>query len=159
MFEQLWHRARRFHRTLVRHARASVRAFIRLAAQFVAGLPACLRWLRSAALFPLWLSFEAYVAGWEWLEREGKRRWNLEVRDRHYLLYCLALSLTVTQTFCLRWVHAGPSSASVLLSIAHGLATYLFWKRGRRWCRQLIGVRPRRYYDLANPHAGLDFGQ
>lgn len=117
----------------------------------------CLRWLRSVFLFPLWISFEIPIALWDELEYRASRTWGMHLLSWHRFLFCLVVSLTVVQFGCLRLsgAHLGPFT--VLLSGAHGLALQFLWRKGARWCEQILGVRPIIYADDQEAYDHLEF--
>lgn len=114
------------------------------------------RWLGSVLLAPLWTSFEAYVMLWESLERRTNGKHHLRTWQRG--LFCLALSLLLglgVFPLAMGW------SASPLmlgLSVLHGVLVFVAWKRGARWLRKILGVRPVRPLNPNNVYAGLDLG-
>ncbi len=120
--------------------------------------PGFVLWLRSLLIFPLWLSFEAYIAGWTFLERHLDSRASRESLFLQRLAFCLLASLTAGQFVLLMWAQVQPSLWTVALSASHGLAVHFFWERGRKWCLRQAGFWPPRAIDPQNPYAGLDFG-
>jgi hypothetical protein len=137
--------------------RAAVRRLVHLLRTAWRGLPGLLRWIRSVLLVPLWLSFELYIRTWERLERRMRGRSTLQVRSWHRALFCLAVSLTAWQAGMLLVSGASLSEWTMIFSAAHGVAVCIWWKRGVRWFRAVLGVRPVRSAS-ANPWAGLDLG-
>jgi hypothetical protein len=73
-------------------------------------------------------------------------------------LFCMALSLTLGLVISVAVLGWSVSQATVLASGAHGLAVFLTWKRGARWFRKILGVRPLRPLNSDHPHDGLDLG-
>jgi hypothetical protein len=155
---QLRHLTRRIRWTLARWGRASVPALTRFRARAVIGIPGFLRWMRSILILMLWISFEAYIWGWEIIKRRAGKSLGQQANGWQRLVYCLALSLTGGQFVLLLLTRAHLSIWTMLLCAAHGLAVHIFWHRGVRWCKQQLGVRPTRGFDPQNPFAGLDLG-
>jgi len=115
-----------------------------------------LRWFRSVLLAPLWISFELYIALWDYLERRNHGKYRL--RLWHRSLFCLALSCTVGLAVLLVITGLSVNEGTFLFSGVHGLALFLTWKRGARWLRKMLGARPMRPMNSNNAYEGLDLG-
>lgn len=140
----LWFRILRFVRKGARSGDAHLRDFQR-------HLPGRLRYLRSLLLSPLAISFEVDLISWEHLEKRFEKQYHYRLRNYHRALFCLALSLTLWQAVLLIITGWSLSGWTIVLSLAHALLVQIFWKRGARYFRRLLGVRPLR-------SGGLDLG-
>lgn len=137
---------------------------LRLVARWITGRSAALgprlvgasRWLGSVLLAPLWISFEVYVMLWESIGRRmnGKRR----LRTWQRGLFCLALSLLLGLGVFTLTVGWSASPLTLGLSVLHGVMVFVVWKRGARWLRKILRVRPVRPVSPKDAYAGLDLG-
>lgn len=143
-FYVLWFRIQRFVRAGARPTGVHLREIRR-------GLPGLFRWLRSLFLSPLAISFEVNLLAWERLEKRIEKRYHYHLHGWHRTLFCAALSLTLWQAVLLIITGGSLSGWTFVFSIAHGLAIQIFWKRGARYFRHLLAVRPLR-------NGGLDLG-
>lgn len=142
----------------LRVVRASARTFIGESRELQRRLPGMLRWLRALWLMPLWISFELYILAWERLEQYALTKYHHRLHWWQRGIFCLALSLTAWHVFVLQVTGWSLSERTVWISLVHGFALFLLWKRGARALRQVLGVRPVRPTDTRNPYAGLDLG-
>jgi hypothetical protein len=151
-------RLRRTRRTLARAVRASVPILLRCRAVALNRTLRFCRWLRAVLILYLWISFEGEMHGWALFQREAAKRLAWQTRGWHRFVYCLMLSLAGGQVSLALGMHSGPNMGTFLLCAAHGAAVHIFWQRGVRWCKQILGVRPSRSSDPTKPYAGLDLG-
>jgi hypothetical protein len=111
---------------------------------------------RDLLVWPLYLSFELYIRAWEFCE-EAALQWNRQLRRWHRLALCVVLSLSGG---LLWWMlaHDAPSLWRLGACLGHAAGMNLAWKRGRRWCRRQLGLRPRVYDDPKQALASIDLG-
>lgn len=146
-----WFRVLRIVRASARWSDAHLRSVGRR-------VPRILRWLLSVMFTPLALSFEVYLAAWTRLDRRAQARGGVPLRSWHRALFCLTLSLTVWHALLLLGTGWALSTWTVGFCVVHGLVIFALWKRGVRWGRQILGVRPVRPKNPAHAYDNLDFG-
>lgn len=144
-----WFRVLAVFRTLTRAADRHVR-------KNLPGGLAGLRWLRAVWLTPLWLSFELAITLWEYFEAHSGGKWHLRTWQR--ALWWLALALAMDLGLVVFGAHVPVSEGLLLLCAGHGVILFVTWKRGARWFRRMLGVRPVRPSKGTNPYEGLDLG-
>lgn len=123
----------------LRMGRRSVLLHIR---RLVHRLPHVLEGCQRVCVSPLWFTFETCVLAWAGLARWVQARYGYQLREWHRLSFCLALSLSlghVLLRYTVGWVVSG---GSLVLLGGYGLAVFYFWKRGARWGRQILEIRP-----------------
>ncbi len=138
--------------------RTSGRAVRRTGSGIVVHLPVLLRWIGSIVFAPLWISLELYILAWRRLEHELQARNKIRLHSWQRAVFCVTLSLTVGQAALLVITGASVSDTTFLLALVHGFAAAIVWKRGLRWSRKILGVRPVRAANSDDPYAGLDLG-
>lgn len=151
----LWFRFLRFVRTHRRRAVGFVRG---TGPKILREGPQLARWLRDLLLAPFWIMFEFTILAWEALERAAQQRWKMRARTYHRALFCVGLSLTTGQAALLVITGVRLSEWTFLFSVLYGLLVFFAWKRGARFLRKILGVRPVRSRDADHPFAGLDLG-
>ncbi len=119
---------------------------------------AFVRWLWTILLAPVYISFEVYMATWAFWVRRTNINAGLQSDGWQRGLFCLVLSLTLGQGILLTLTRMPCSTWSFLVCGMHGVAVHVLWKRGQRWCRQQLGIRPTRSANPNKPWDALDFG-
>lgn len=140
---------------ILRWIRKTVRSLTPLRGEIWQRSLAALCWLRAVALTPLWVSFEIYILAWDYLERRVSARYHQKLHAGHRALFCLVTSLVGCQALLVIVSGLYVSEVTVIVSAVHALVIFIFWKRGARWCRTILGARPLRPTSR-NPYEGLD---
>lgn len=143
---------------LLRIMRVLARSLNRANAKYVPRLRSILREVRAGLLLPLWLSLELFILAWEYVEGQVWQRFHAQLRTWHRGLFCIALSLCARQVFLLLIPGFLFQESSLVLALVSAMAIFLLWKRGARWCRSILGVRPLRRPSKKDQYGGLDLG-